>query len=98
MNEIEQLQFDQDMLQQAMDNTYQILTQETTMKSLKDVKGKSGFAILFDPHGKDYSPKFPHLHNTVDKNELIDSMIEFYIESEEYEKCTKLVKFKNKYI
>ena len=44
----------------------------------------------------DYSPKFPHLHNEVNRNELIDAMVEYYIESEEYEKCAELTKIKKK--
>ena len=32
----------------------------------------------------------------VDRNELIDSMVEYYVESEEYEKCAELVKVKKK--
>jgi len=45
---------------------------------------------------EDYDPKFPHLHNDVDSNELLDSMIDFYVETEEYEKCSNLVKIKKK--
>ena len=35
-------------------------------------------------------------HNEVDRNELIDSMIEYFTETEEYEKCAELVKTKKK--
>ena len=53
-------------------------------------------AMLFNPMAKDYSPKFPHLHNPDSRADLIDSMIEYYTETEEYEKCAKLVKLKKK--
>ena len=102
MNELEELEFDQQMLDSAMNNTYLILTGKATYEALLDVESmQSGditqhvkTALLFNPMTDDYDPKFPHLHNDVDGDELIESMIEYYVEIEEYEKCAELVKIK----
>ena len=88
----------------AFENTYLILTGKTTMKRLLDEESMQagdilqhvGAAVLFNPLSDDYSPRFPHLHNEVDRQELLDYMIEYYTETEEYEKCAELVKIKNK--
>ena len=103
MNEIEQLEFDQRMLESAMNNTYLILTGKATYEALLDKESmQSGditqhveTALLFNPIATDYNPKFPHL-NTSDGHEMIDSMIEYFVETEEYEKCAQLVKYKEK--
>ena len=102
--ESDSLDFDRRMLNAACENTYLILTGKTTMKRLLDEESMQagdilqhvGAAVLFNPLSDDYSPRFPHLHNEVSRIELIDCMIEYYTESEEYEKCAELVKIKNK--
>jgi len=100
-NEVET---EQRLLRAAMENTYMILTGKATWESLMEkasmqpgsINQHNSTAILFNPMGDDYDPKFPHLHNDVDSNELIDSMIDFYIESEEYEKCAELTNYRKK--
>tara|TARA_R110000765_G_scaffold297638_2_gene392753 strand:+ start:624 stop:992 length:369 start_codon:yes stop_codon:yes gene_type:complete len=95
---------EQRMLRAAMENTYMILTGKATWDTLMEKASRqsgsidqhSGTAILFNPMNDDYDPKFPHLHNDVDGNELIDSMIEFYVETEEYEKCAELTNYRKK--
>lgn len=101
MNELEELEFDQRMLESAMNNTYLILTGRATYDALLDKESMQPgsidqhveTAVLFNPLADDYNPKFPHL-NTSDSNEMIDSMIEYFVETEEYEKCAELVKYK----
>jgi len=101
MNEIEQLEFDQRMLESAMNNTYLILTGKATCENLMDrasmqagsIDQHNDVALLFNPMADDYNPKFPHLH-TSDGIEMIDAMIEYFVETEEYEKCSELVKYK----
>ena len=101
MNEIEELQFEQRMLESAMNNTYLILTGKATYETLLDKESMQPgsidqhveTAVLFNPLDSNYRAKFPHL-NTSDSNEMIDSMIEYFIETEEYEKCADLVKYK----
>ena len=95
----DQIDFDNELERAAFENTFHILTGKATLSTLLKKRENDdilGTSLLFDPFTKDYSPKFPHLHNEVDRNELLDTMIEYYTETEEYEKCATLVKIKNK--
>jgi len=100
MSELEELEFDRLILRSAMENTYMILTGRATWDSLMDkasmqpgsVDQHIDVALLFDPMDDNYNPKFPHLHNDIDVNELFESMIDYYVESEEYEKCGEILK------
>ncbi len=102
--ESDQREFDERMERAAFENTYLILTGRATYESMLEKQSMQkgsidqyvNTSVLFNPMSKDYSPKFPHLHNEVDRNELIDSMIEYFTETEEYEKCAELVKVKKK--
>ena len=102
--EQDQRDFDERMERAAFENTYLILTGKATYESMLEKQSMQkgsidqyvNTSVLFNPMSKDYSPKFPHLHNEVDRNELIDSMIEYFTETEEYEKCADLVKTKKK--
>ena len=104
MNEIEEMEFDQRILRSAMENTYMILTGKATWDSLMDkvsmqpgsIDQHNDAALLFNPMSDDYNPEFPHLHNDINSNELFESMIDYYVESEEYEKCAEIVKIKEK--
>ena len=104
MSELEELEHDTRMLRSAMENTYLILTGKATWDSLMDkvtmqpgsVDQHNNLALLFNPMTDDYNPKFPHLHNDINKDELFESMIDYYVETEEYEKCAELVKIKEK--
>ena len=102
MSELEELEFDRLILRSAMENTYMILTGKATWDSLMDkasmqpgsVDQHIDVALLFDPMDDNYNPEFPHLHNDVNVNELFESMIDYYVESEEYEKCAEILKIK----
>tara|TARA_Y100000310_G_scaffold172421_1_gene172548 strand:- start:469 stop:810 length:342 start_codon:yes stop_codon:yes gene_type:complete len=104
--ESDQREFDERMTRSAFENTYLILTGKATYESMLEKESMQEgsidqhmeTAILFNPFTDNYSAKFPHLHNEVSRVELIDCMIEYYTESEEYEKCAELVKIKNKKI
>ena len=104
MNEIEELEFDRRMLNAAMNNTYLILTGKATYDALLEKESMQRgsidqhveTALLFNPMAESYNPKFPHLHNDSNGDELIDTMIEYFVETEEYEKCAELVKYKEK--
>ena len=104
MNELEELEFDQRMLDAAMNNTYMILTGKASYDSLLEKESMQRgsidqhveTALLFNPLAENYNPKFPHLHNDSNANDLIDSMIDYFVELEEYEKCAELVKYKEK--
>jgi hypothetical protein len=102
--EEEESEFNDRMLRAACENTYLILTGKGTYEKMleKESMQKGSIdqyvetAILFNPLTDEYNPEFPHLRNEVSKVELIEFLVEYYIESEEYEKCSELVKIKNK--
>ena len=77
---------DEELARLANDNTFNILMGNITMKELfnQDID----IPLLVDP-----SQEF--LSNTT-KMEILDGMIDYYVEVEEYEKCSELLKLKNK--
>ena len=102
--EKDQEDFDDRMLNAACENTYLILTGKATYESMREKESMQEgsidqyveTAVLFNPFSEDYSAKFPHLHNEVSRTDLVDFLIEHYVESEQYEKCAHLVEYKNK--
>jgi len=101
-SEEETQDFSERMTRAAFENTYLILTGKATYEALleKESMQKGSIdqhiqtAILFNPFKEDYSAKFPHLHNEVSRTELVEFLIEYFIETEEYEKCADLTKYK----
>jgi len=102
--ESDQKEFDERMERAAFENTYLILTGKATYDAMleKESMQKGSIdqymttAVLFNPMSDEYNPKFPHLHNQINRNEMIDTMIEYFTDTEEYEKCAELVKIKQK--
>ncbi len=70
----------------ANDNTFNILVGNITVDELfnQDID----IPLLIDPSQGSISDE--------SKVEILDSMIEYYVEEEDYEKCSELVKLKNK--
>jgi hypothetical protein len=81
LTELEQMQYDSVLLEKAYDNSWLILSGQVTFDELLTKEFETGReAILsYDP---DNGPLDYELQN----------MINYYIESEEYEKCAKLNK------
>jgi adenine-specific DNA methylase len=77
---------DEELARLANENTFNILMGNVTVKELFDQD--IDVPLLVDP-----SQEF--LSNTT-KMEILDGMIEYYVEEEDYEKCSELVKLKNK--
>jgi len=77
---------DEELARLANDNTFNILMGNVTVKELFDQD--IDVPLLVDP-----SQEF--LSKTT-KMEVLDGMIEYYVEEEEYEKCNELLKLKNK--
>lgn len=77
---------DEELVRLANENTFNILMGNVTVKELFDQD--IDVPLLVDP-----SQEF--LSNTT-KMEVLDGMIEYYVEEEDYEKCSELVKLKNK--
>lgn len=76
----------EELVRLANENTFNILMGNVTVKELFDQD--IDVPLLVDP-----SQEF--LSNTT-KMEILDGMIEYYVEEEDYEKCSELVKLKNK--
>mgnify|MGYP003659583334 FL=1 len=72
--------------QQANDNTFDILTGKITIKELLE-SNNNDIPLLIQTKEVD------DLENRLD---VLEGMIEYYTEGEEYEKCAELVKLKNK--
>ena len=77
---------DEELARLANENTFNILMGKVIVKELFDQD--IDVPLLVDP-----SQEF--LSNTT-KMEILDGMIEYYVEEEDYEKCSELVKLKNK--
>ena len=77
---------DDELIRLANDNTYDILMGKVTMNELfnQDVD----VPLLVDPSND--------IISNSTKSQILDGMMEYYIEGEEYEKCSKLLELKNK--
>jgi hypothetical protein len=70
-----------ELVDNAMDNAYNILT------------GKDGYESLFF-EGADRIPLPFNPFSNVTFNDVCDTLIDYYVITEEYEKCAKLVELK----
>jgi len=79
---------DLEMYNTAMENAYDIITKRKTLDdiyySLEDEEFDK-FFLPFDPIVEDGRSE-----------DIIDMVIEYFIQTEEYEKCAELTKIKNK--
>ena len=76
---------DYELIDEGMHNSYLIITGKMTFQDILD-RDHDSIAILFDPD-KD--------KETWD-DEIIDRVIEYYADLEEYEKCQELLRIKNR--
>lgn len=76
---------DYELIDEGMYNSYLVITGKSTFDDLLD-KDSKGIAILFNPDVD------------VDSwdNEIIDNIIDYYTESEDYEKCQELLEVKKR--
>ena len=76
----------EELVRLANENTFSILMGKITIEELfeQDID----IPLLVDPSEKSLSNE--------KKREILEGMIEYYTEGEEYEKCSELVKLKNK--
>ena len=78
---------DLEMYEKAMNNAYDIITKKKTVDD-----------IYFDLEDEDYNIYYLPFDPTSEDGrtpDIIDMVIEYYTNTEEYEKCTELVKIKN---
>ena len=66
-------------------NTYLIFTKKYTSQQITNIRNKRGEKVSFL-----FNPEDNNIFH--DRTKLIESMIEFFIDYEEYEKCAKLQK------
>tara|TARA_R110000824_G_scaffold67836_4_gene175616 strand:- start:4333 stop:4563 length:231 start_codon:yes stop_codon:yes gene_type:complete len=68
-------------LQLAMDNAYQVIVEFATIDEIALSKPKEPLYLAFDPDKMEKNEYW---------DEVISSMIDYFILQEEYEKCAKL--------
>ena len=83
--------FDEKLERSAFENTYKILTGVVTLNKLLDRDSMQNGSI--DQHNTTATLINPRKKGL--DVDMIDNMITYYTESEEYEKCAKLVKLKS---
>tara|TARA_Y100000034_G_C6804887_1_gene361310 strand:- start:37 stop:303 length:267 start_codon:yes stop_codon:yes gene_type:complete len=78
-------QEDLELFNQAMNNAYLLVTNRIDMKHIYKVldKGIDNFSLPFDPTKHDGKSE-----------DIIDMLIEHFVSTEEYEKCSELTKIK----
>tara|TARA_R110002051_G_scaffold307513_1_gene378588 strand:- start:1388 stop:1654 length:267 start_codon:yes stop_codon:yes gene_type:complete len=78
---------DLELFNQAMDNAYLFVTGRMNMDDIYNAmdRGVEKFSLPFDPIKHDGK-----------SDDIIDMLIEHFINTEEYEKCTELTKLKDK--
>tara|TARA_R100001129_G_scaffold186601_1_gene179142 strand:+ start:2311 stop:2616 length:306 start_codon:yes stop_codon:yes gene_type:complete len=81
----EKMEYENYIVDQAFENSYQVLTSRSTFEDLLDKKTKYGVKaiMIYDP--------------TEDPDEdIYDDIIYYYEDLEEYERCAELLSIKNK--
>ena len=80
---------DLEMCNTAMENAYDIITKRKTLDDIynafEENQELDEFFLPFDPIVEDGRSE-----------DIIDMVIEYFIQTEEYEKCAELTKIKNK--
>jgi|TARA_R100000084_G_C4643155_1_gene145020 hypothetical protein len=85
IDEIIEMQKEEDLVYNSMFWSYMLLTKQTTFKKVLETDEE--FGLIFDPANLSKS----------NPEELIDVLIEYFVELEEYEKCADLVSAKKLY-
>tara|TARA_R110002012_G_scaffold268958_1_gene452980 strand:- start:1040 stop:1345 length:306 start_codon:yes stop_codon:yes gene_type:complete len=97
IEEITQMQKEDDIIYNSMFWSYMIITKQVTLEKI--FEKDEDFGLIFNPDdikedlkvGIGYSKKF-------DPIDVIDILIEYFVEYEDYEKCQDLVNAKKFYI
>lgn len=77
---------DLEIFGEAMNNAYLLVTNKVSMDTLYKAldKGVGNLALPFDPTKHDGK-----------SNDILDMLLEHFVGTEEYEKCSELMKIKN---
>ena len=87
LSEIEQMQLDAVLLETAYSNAWKVLSGQTTFENMIQNQFDNGVELIL-PYDPKHGPR----------EEELENMIAYYIETEEYEKCGVLNKMlKEKY-
>ncbi len=81
-----QFENDLELFNQAMNNAYLLVTNRTSIDKLMDAldRGVGNVALPFNPKADDGKSDM-----------IIDMLLEHFVSTEEYEKCSELMKIKN---
>jgi hypothetical protein len=82
---MEDFEEDLEMFHEAMSNAYLLVTNRVSMENLYESldKGLGHLSLPFDPAVHDGK-----------SDDVLDMLVEYFIETEEYEKCSELMKIK----
>jgi len=87
LNEAEKYEMEQVMIQKAFENSYKVITKKLTFEQLMELKGVFGqkAILIYDPsEGYD--------------EYVLEDLIHYYEDEEEYEKCAELKKILDNYV
>ena len=87
LSEAEKYEMEQIMIQKAFENSYKVVTKKLTFDELTNIKSTFGqkAILIYDPtEGWD--------------NEVLENMIAYFEDEEEYEKCAELKKILDDYV
>ena len=87
LSEAEKYEMEQVMIHKAFENSYKVITKKLTFEQLLDLKGVFGqkAILIYDP-----SEGYDEL--------VLEDMIHYYEDEEEYEKCAELKKILDNYV
>jgi hypothetical protein len=87
LSEAEKYEMEQIMIQKAFENSYKVITKKTTFEELMTLKGAFGqrAVLIYDP-----SEGWDEL--------VLEDMIHYFEDEEEYEKCAELKKILDDYV
>ena len=83
---MEEFEQDLEMFQEAMNNAYLLVTNRVRMDQLYEAldKGVGHLALPFDP-----------THHDGKSDDILDMLLDYFTHTEEYEKCSEIMKIKN---
>tara|TARA_R110000824_G_scaffold372997_1_gene563227 strand:- start:337 stop:639 length:303 start_codon:yes stop_codon:yes gene_type:complete len=87
LSEAEKYEMEQMMVQKAFENSYKVVTKKTTFEELMNVKNAFGqkAILIYDP-GDGWN------------EEVLEDMIAYFEDEEDYEKCAELKKILDNYV
>jgi len=87
LSEAEKYEMEQIVIQRAFENSYKIITKKTTFEELMSLKGVFGqkAILIYDP-ADGYN------------EQVLEDVIHYFEDEEEYEKCAELKKILDDYV